>query len=332
MTSRRHFIGKVSAGVAGTIASMAPASRILGANDRIRLGIIGAGSRGQELMRQALACPNTELAAVADVYSRRHQECRAFVPEARMHFDYREMLPDRSIDAVLIATPQHVARAQEVADAALTLVRDNGRVFPLAREGTKGPALAYGQVAEAGTRVLVIIFTDDLRLETGHRLEREVRSRVPDADVQYVDLRTAAAMTSALVEKAARAEKVVVALYIAPTWAKQIRVGGELKNSVSLGDASAALLRALLEAARDKTAVVSLGSPYVITGFPGIQTYLCTYSSVSSSELSAVKALFGEMPIQGSLPVTIPNIAARGAGIRRPALSAGKMTRRSVSP
>ena len=241
-------------------------------------------------------------------------------------------LVDVSALPALIATPQHVAKAQEVADAAVTLVRDSGRVLPLARQGTKSSGLAYGQVTEAGTRVLVIIFTDDMRLDSGHRLEREVRARVPDADIQYVDLRTAAAMTPSLVEKAARAEKVVVALFIAPTWAKQIRVNGELKNSVSLGDASAALLRALLEKAADKTAVVSLGSPYVIAGFPGIQTYLCTYSSVFSSELSAVKALFGEMPIQGSLPVTIPNVAERGAGIRRPALSARKLTRRSVSP
>ena len=87
---------------------MAPGGQILGANERVRLGIIGAGSRGQELMRQAIACPNTEVVAVADVYSRRHEECRHFVPNARMHFDYREMLADRSLDAVLIATPQHL--------------------------------------------------------------------------------------------------------------------------------------------------------------------------------------------------------------------------------
>ena len=65
---------------------------------------------------------------------------------------------------------------------------------------------------------------------------------------------------------------------------------------------------------------------------PNTPSSHCTYSSVSSSELSAVKALFGEMPIQGSLPVTIPHVAERGAGIRRPALTARKMARRSVSP
>jgi predicted dehydrogenase len=108
MTSRRKFIGKVSAGVAGTIATMAPGSKILGANERLRLGIIGAGSRGQEIMKQAVAAPNTDFVAVADIYSRRHEECRAFVPNAKMYFDYRELLQDKSIDAVLIATPQHL--------------------------------------------------------------------------------------------------------------------------------------------------------------------------------------------------------------------------------
>ena len=108
MTSRRYFIEKVSTGVAGAVATMAPASQILGANDRLRLGIIGAGGQGQQLMRQAVASPNTEFVAVADVYRRRHEECRAIAPNAKMYFDYREMLADRSLDAVLIATPQHL--------------------------------------------------------------------------------------------------------------------------------------------------------------------------------------------------------------------------------
>jgi beta-N-acetylhexosaminidase len=56
-----------------------------------------------------------------------------------------------------------------------------------------------------------------------------------------------------------------------------------------------------------------------MTDFPGIQNYLCTFSNASISELSAVKALFGEIPIRGHLPVSIPNVAQRGAGIERQA-------------
>ncbi len=215
----------------------------------------------------------------------------------------------------VIATPQDLAKAQEIADAAVTLIRNSGRVLPLQAVGTKRPALTYGQVAEVGTRLLVIIFTDDMRTEAGQRLEREIRARVPDADVQYVDPRTAAAMTPVLAQKAARAEKVVAAVYLVPVWAKMVQVGGEMKNSVSLGDAPAALMRAILNEAADKTAVVSLGTPYVIGEFPNIQTYFCTFSNVASSETSAAKALFGEIPFRGTLPVTIPGVAQRGEGL-----------------
>ena len=52
--------------------------------------------------------------------------------------------------------------------------------------------------------------------------------------------------------------------------------------------------------------------------FPAIQNYLCTFSNATISEISAVKALFGEIAIRGHLPVSIPNIAQRGAGIERP--------------
>jgi beta-N-acetylhexosaminidase len=61
-----------------------------------------------------------------------------------------------------------------------------------------------------------------------------------------------------------------------------------------------------------------MGNPYLAADFPAVETYLCALSNVSVSEISAVKALFGEIPIRGHLPVTIPGIAQRGAGIERP--------------
>jgi beta-N-acetylhexosaminidase len=62
-----------------------------------------------------------------------------------------------------------------------------------------------------------------------------------------------------------------------------------------------------------------MGNPYLAANFPKIENYMCTYSNASVSEVSAVKALFGEIAIRGRLPVTIPNVAQRGAGIERPA-------------
>lgn len=105
MASRRNFLGTVAQGLATSIA--APAA-VLGANDKIRLAIIGPGDRGQQLMREAVACPNIEFAAASDVYTRRLDQAKAIVPGIQTYLDYRHILDDKSIDAVIIATPQHL--------------------------------------------------------------------------------------------------------------------------------------------------------------------------------------------------------------------------------
>ena len=104
MQSRRNFIGKVATGLAGTLA----ASNVLGANERIRIGIIGPGARGTEILRQALTCTNVECLGAADVYTRRLEDVKRVAPQAKTYLDYRHLLDDKEIDAVLIATPQHL--------------------------------------------------------------------------------------------------------------------------------------------------------------------------------------------------------------------------------
>lgn len=104
MQTRRLFIGNVATSLAGTLAT----GKVLGANDRIRVGVIGMGERGTQLAREAGCCPNVELAAFADVYSRRRQDASAVAPAAKIHTEYADLLQDPSLDAVLIATPQHL--------------------------------------------------------------------------------------------------------------------------------------------------------------------------------------------------------------------------------
>ena len=74
---RRRFLKQAAAGAA--IAFTYPSGRIRGANDRVRLGIIGAGARGQELMREFLSVPNVEFVAVAEVPADRSRIPRAGV-------------------------------------------------------------------------------------------------------------------------------------------------------------------------------------------------------------------------------------------------------------
>ncbi len=112
MNSRRNFIGNV----ASSLAVMAAPGAVLGANDRIRVGIIGAGARGLEITRDALACPNIDFVAFSDIYTARLEAAKQLVPAAKTYLDHRYLLEDKSIDAVLIATPQHL-HCQHFVDA-----------------------------------------------------------------------------------------------------------------------------------------------------------------------------------------------------------------------
>jgi beta-N-acetylhexosaminidase len=112
------------------------------------------------------------------------------------------------------------------------------------------------------------------------------------------------------------ARTVVAVVYVVPN-------AGKVGNTVAMADASGTLLQQLLDRAAGKTVVVAMGNPYLAADFPKIENYMCTFSNASVSEISAVKALFGEIAIRGHLPVSIPNVAQRGAGIDRPVSVAG---------
>ena len=105
MSSRRAFLGQVATSLGG-LASVP--RNVLGANDRIRLGIIGYGDRGSAIAREAAACPNTEFVAVTDIYTKQLERAKAELAGVKTYMDHRQMLDDKSIDAVLIATPQHL--------------------------------------------------------------------------------------------------------------------------------------------------------------------------------------------------------------------------------
>jgi beta-N-acetylhexosaminidase len=92
-----------------------------------------------------------------------------------------------------------------------------------------------------------------------------------------------------------------------------------LTNTVAMDNATGFLLNSILDRAASRTVVLAMGNPYVVQDFPAIQNYVCAFSNVTVSETAAVKAIFGEIPIGGHLPVTIPGIASRGEGIERPA-------------
>jgi len=107
--TRRDFLkGTAGAGAASAVfGGLAPA-RVLGANDKVRVGAMGTGERCQYLMRLFKRNPSVDLVAVCDVYGPRRDKASEIAGEdAKSYLDYHELLDRKDIDAVIIGAPDH---------------------------------------------------------------------------------------------------------------------------------------------------------------------------------------------------------------------------------
>ena len=99
--TRRSFLQTSAALAAAGTARPAP-------GDRITIGVIGCGARSQELMTAILQHPQAEIVGLVDAYTGRIERSLQRVKgRAKAYKDYRDVLADKSIDAVVVATPDH---------------------------------------------------------------------------------------------------------------------------------------------------------------------------------------------------------------------------------
>jgi len=146
--SRRSFLR------AGAALAAAPgAARGYAPSDRIRVGFIGTGARAHQIMEAMKLVPGTEFAAVVDAYKGRvARAIERTGGKAKAFADYREVLADKSIDAVVIATPDHWHK-QMVVDA-VNAGKDVYCEKPLTYRTSEGPEIIRA-AAEAGRVVQV---------------------------------------------------------------------------------------------------------------------------------------------------------------------------------
>jgi predicted dehydrogenase len=105
--TRRDFL-KTTAAASAAFLTPNLAARVIGANDRVRIAMIGVGSRGQELLKQIVAVPGTQVVAIADVYNRRFDEAKQIAPGIQTFDDHRRVLDMKDIDGVIVASPLHI--------------------------------------------------------------------------------------------------------------------------------------------------------------------------------------------------------------------------------
>jgi beta-N-acetylhexosaminidase len=135
-----------------------------------------------------------------------------------------------------------------------------------------------------------------------------MKKRVPQAMEFYAEATTGAEFIQKAVEEIVDAgvEVVVIGLF-SRLAARKGNVGLDLRQVQLIKD---------LAEGHQRVVVVSFGSPYFLRHFKEVDVYLCAYRHADASQISAVKALFGEIDITGKLPVSIPGAFPIGHGLK----------------
>jgi beta-N-acetylhexosaminidase len=215
-----------------------------------------------------------------------------------------------------IAQPQNMALAESVADRAVTLVEDGGKLIPIAAQ----PMDTTAQPGRPASRIVAVIFSDRPRgSEGGRAFANELRKRAPAATVFFVDPSNSGYVFDSVLAAVRDAGAVIAVAESVPNPRRTTE--GHAGGSVGLNAGPMQLLTEIVKTAGAKTIVVAFGDPYTGGSIPGIETYVCTYSNTVVSATSLARALFGEIPIHGRLPVSIPNLAPRGTGLDRDAIA-----------
>lgn len=194
-----------------------------------------------------------------------------------------------NLDAIsdILDSPEAAEKAQSVADHAVTLIRNDREILPLSASG----------------RPCLITITELRISQFGQRTIQEFRRRAPNGRVIPLDTSLPFSALEATAGDMNSCSAIVAASFAS--------VSADLKD-----------VRPFLEKLAQGSVpfvLLPFENPYLLTLIPEAPAFLTTFSSSVPSEIAAVKAMFGEIPITGHTPVTIPGFARLGDGIQLPA-------------
>ena len=219
---------------------------------------------------------------------------RILQAKARLGLHQSVLVDISSIDQT-VGSPDNQEAAQEIMDKAITLVRDEKGVLPFS--------------PRPGAAVLLLTLMDERRPREsrGHSFVREFRRRHSQTVHVEVIPQASAEEISLIQELAKRVDYVVAGAYI--------RIAAS-KGTLELSLNQIELLNNL-SLLRKPLALVLFGSPYLLSWIPEIPSYILAYDDYPGAELAAVKAILGETPFRGKLPISLPEFYPLGHGIQR---------------
>lgn len=193
----------------------------------------------------------------------------------------------------IVSSRQAGALADEIAAKAITLVRNGGNL-PL----TKSPSAKVFNLA---------ITNGEDRLYISQAFVGAMTRAGIKMDTAVLDDRSSDAEVQRAVDRAGTADVVVISMYG--------RVRSGQINSGVLPKPGAKALNALL-ARRVSLIGISFGNPYLLLSFPTLPTYLVAYGDMPSLQKAAADAITGRIDVRGRLPISLPGLYSRGAGIQ----------------
>jgi len=189
-----------------------------------------------------------------------------------------------------LAAPEDQQRAQEIAERAVTLVKNDGALLPL----------------RAPSKTCFISLAEGARSNEGIEFAQELRRRDKSAAIIALDASMPAPTLDAAAQKMTGCENFAVAAFASvAAYRGETALGGDLPGFLDK-----------LFSTGKPVALIAVGNPYLVRSFPKAAAFLLTFSTVPPSETAAVKALFGEIAVRGHSPVTIPGVAKLGDGIQ----------------
>jgi len=201
-----------------------------------------------------------------------------------------------SLDAIdtVVAGKQETELADDIADDAITLVRNDAKLLPWARS--------------SGAKVFNLAITNgDDRLFIAQPFVGAMTRGGIKMETMVLDDRSSETEVAKAIDRASRADTVIVSMY------GRVRTGQA--RSVALPDPGTKALNDLIEK-KAPLIGISFGNPYILMGFPKLQTYLVAYGDMPSLQEAAAQALLGQIDVQGRLPISLPGLYPRGAGIK----------------
>ena len=217
---------------------------------------------------------------------------RILQAKARMGL-HKDRYVDVSMLDQLVATETHLQWADLVLEQSMTLVKNASQILPLSPE----KKLAVFSLS-----------SDPGDYYAGRPFVREFKQRDPNAFEFFAEPSTGEEYFESALQKAGEADVLVIALF------SSLRSG---KGSIGLDERQVNLIHKIGEK-KIPSLVISFGSPYYLRHFPDVDAYLCAYRPSPQAQKMTAKAVFGEIPIRGKLPVSIPGCFPLGHGISLP--------------